>query len=132
MSGAIQSWIDERRRHVISAESVTRFRDATDDVEPAKPEIIPASFLLAVGWNAPFERVPGANEHGATWLNAGDRFEYETPIYVGSELESRTELRDVFDKQGASGLLRFYKFLTVYTDVSGHEVARHVGTRIRK
>jgi len=132
MRGAAPHWLDEPRHHIISAESVARFREATDDVAPAKPEVIPVSFLLAVGWHAPFERVPGADEHGKTWLNAGDRFEYERPVHIGDELQSQTELADVFDKRGATGLLRFYQFLTMYTDMSGQPVARHVGTRIRK
>ncbi len=72
-----------------------------------------------------------ALEHGAGWLNGGDRFEHYAPIRAGDVLRSQSELVHVFEKQGASGRLLFLVFETTF-DRGGTIVVKHIGTRVRR
>lgn len=125
-------WRDEPREHVIAACDVARFCASIGDDSSRWEAEIPPSFLLAVGWNAPFERITEADDYGRTWLNAGDRFEYYQRVKVGARLHSQTELIDVVEKHGDSGSLLFLVFETLYRGESGEPVARHTGTRVRR
>ncbi len=125
-------WTDEPRRHIIEASAVRRFREAVGEDPNPDSDVVPTTYLLAVGWKAPFERIPEAYEHGTTWLNAGDTFEYYQPVTVGSVLDSQTSLDEVFSRDGGTGTLLFFVFNTDYADEAGELVARHVGTRVRR
>ena len=128
---AAVGWVAEKRVDVVERRHLRFFRDAIglapDDSDDARvPATICACFLPEP---PPME---AASAYGAGWLNGGDRFEYVSPLRIGDELHSQSELVGVVEKQGRSGTMALLTFVTEFRRPDGELTMRHVGTRIRR
>jgi hypothetical protein len=123
-------WQSEPRKSVVEAGHVRRFCEAIGDDDPRWREEAPPTFVVALGTETP--QIPEALAYGKGWLNGGDRFEYLEAVRIGDEIESLTELVDVYEKRGGSGALLFLIFETEYRNQHGRTAVRVRGTRIRR
>lgn len=135
MAGVDGSWIGRKSQPttvVVEAGAVRRFADAIGDPDPlyrdeafartvsGGPVQAPPTFpvLLAtevVGLDLPLE--PGL-------VHGEQEFIFRRPLVVGDVLTLQTEIKDVYEKQGRSGKLKFIVRETVATDRHGAEVVR--------
>lgn len=132
--GALEAaigWVSPERADRVEHRHLRFFREAIgllpdDSQEQRIPATICACFLVEP------PPVEAARSYGAGWLNGGDRFEYVSPLCVGDELRSRSELVTVVEKEGRSGTMALLTFVTEFRRPDGELVVRHVGTRIRR
>lgn len=128
---AAVGWVAEKRVDVVERRHLRFFREAIgvppDDSDDARvPATICACFLPEP---PPME---AAYAYGEGWLNGGDRFEYLSPLHLGDELHSQSELVGVIEKKGRTGTMALLTFVTEFRRPTGELTVRHVGTRIRR
>jgi hydroxyacyl-ACP dehydratase HTD2-like protein with hotdog domain len=128
---AAVGWVGDTRVDVVERRHLRFFRDAigmppddSDDVHV--PATICACFLPEP------PTMEAAYAYGSGWLNGGDRFEYLSPLHLGDELHSHSELVGVTEKHGRSGTMALLTFVTEFRRPTGELMVRHVGTRIRR
>lgn len=135
MAAVDRGWIGRTSQPttvVVEAGAVRRFADAIGDPDPLYrdgefargvsqgPIQAPPTFAVALatevaGLDIPLE--PGL-------VHGEQEFIYRRPLYVGDVLTLQTEIKDVYEKQGRSGRLKFIVRETVATDQQGAEVVR--------
>jgi hypothetical protein len=123
-------WESAERTHTVEAGQLRRFAEAIGNFNLRWHDEVPPTFLVTMLAEPP--DFPEALDYGAGWLNAGDRFEYMTPIRAGDDLRSQTRLTNAYEKKGSTGLMLFLVFETGFQNAEGKLVAKHIGTRIRR
>ena len=125
---AAVGWVAEKRVDVVERRHLRFFREAIGLAPDGAG--VPATICACFLPEPPSMEAAGA--YGAGWLNGGDRFEYISPLRIGDELHSQSELVGVVEKQGRSGAMALLTFVTEFRRPDGELTVRHVGTRIRR
>lgn len=131
------------RSHYVTEEEIIRFAQATgNDVKQVDGHIeAPLLFTQALAYEAiPVEDLPadGSPKELDVPLPAeravGGSSEYEIfrRVRAGETINITSSLKNVFSKQGRSGMLYFVEVETHYADTKGDPVARELATFIKK
>ena len=115
----------------VGAGHLKRFAEAIGDGNPSWAKEAPPTFLVAMTPGSS-THLAEAEEYGKGWLNGGNRFEYFAPVKVGDRITVKSQLADVYEKEGSSGNLLFIIFETDYVNQDGQLVARLKQTAIRR
>lgn len=99
----------EPQEFVVEAGAVRKFREATMDPCPEDevPPTFPTSFRLKFpDYRSMFNRI----------LHAEQEYVYHRPLRIGQRVRCTGKIRDIYRKEGRSGLLTF-----IVTEVQGRD-----------
>jgi acyl dehydratase len=124
---------------VVERHTLERFLTSSGDTVPPfrmagrterwEHPIVPPGYLAAMRPDASELQIPDV---GSVRLNAGNEFEWLTPVQAGEVLERKTKLADVFEREGKSGKMVFFVLETTYRRPGGQVVAMARATTIRR
>lgn len=131
------------RSRYVTEEEIIRFAQATgNDVNRIDGQIeAPLLFTQALAYEAiPVEELPADGSPkeldvplpAARAVGGSSEYEIFRRVRAGETINITSSLKNVFSKQGRSGMLYFVEVETDYADAKGDPVARELATFIKK
>ncbi|MCL6520757.1 MAG: MaoC family dehydratase N-terminal domain-containing protein [Firmicutes bacterium] len=116
------------RRVRVDPEAVRRFAAALGDPRGEEPGWVPPTFPIVFALLQ--DPVPGLSLDLRRVLHGEQSFTYARPLRRGEELEVRTRVAGVRQRQGSQGVLRFVDLETIGREPGGDEVFRALSTLV--